>query len=79
MARCLPNTWGAKFVKCPYYKKHDQHQIVCEGINKESTTHVVFNDSKAKVAYMHKRCNDIGGCRKCPLHDTLDRKYGDAD
>ena len=77
MGKVLPCVWQDKFVKCPYFKKQDQNRIVCEGINNESTTHVVFADSKAKTEYMHKRCNDIGGCRKCPLHDLLDRKYGD--
>ena len=77
MARCLPNTWGSKFVKCPYYKKHDQHQIVCEGINDKSTTHVVFGADYDLTNYMHKYCNDVGECKKCPLHSLLERKYKD--
>lgn len=77
----MPNgsVWQTKFVKCPYYIKHDKFRIVCEGINQESTTHIVFGSTHKLDKYMHSRCNDISGCRKCPLHDTLDRKYGDAD
>lgn len=72
-------TWQTKFVKCPYYMKHDNNRIVCEGINKDATTHIVFGNPAIREVYMHKHCNEIGGCRKCPLHDLLDRKNGDAD
>ena len=73
------SVWQTKFVKCPYYMKHDKNRIVCEGINEATTTHIVFGNPQELNKYMHSRCNDIGGCRKCPHHDTLDRKYGDAD
>ena len=79
MTYVRPLSYQDKFAKCPYFKKQDRCTIVCEGINNESSTHIVFGDLKAKAEYTQKYCNDIGGCRKCPLHNTLDRKYGDED
>lgn len=79
MSKVQSRSWQTKFVKCPYYKKHDLHQIVCEGINNESSTHIVFGAETDTKRHMQKYCNDIGGCRACPMHDLLDRKYGDED
>jgi hypothetical protein len=39
----------------------------------------VFGSLQKREHHMHIYCNDIGGCRRCPHHDTLDRKYGDED
>lgn len=67
--------WGAKFVKCPYYHDHDSNRIVCEGISQGNTINLVFGNQLERGQYMKDNCNTIDGCRKCPLHGLLDRKY----
>ena len=60
---------------CPFYKHEDlRHQkICCEGIEKGSTTHVVFGDSKKQKRYRIQHCNS--SYKQCRLYAMLMGKY----
>ena len=65
----------AKYVKCPYFKKHDAIRIVCEGLKDGNTIHLVYETPAERKSYMEGSCNSIFGCRDCPIHMMLDQKY----
>lgn len=65
----------AKYVKCPYFKKCDAIRIVCEGLIEGNTIHLVYESKTARKQHMKEACNDILGCRDCPIHMMLDQKY----
>lgn len=66
---------AAKYVKCPYYKKHDAIRIVCEGLVEGNTIHLVYESQTERKQYMKESCNSILGCRDCLVHIMLDQKY----
>lgn len=66
----------SKYAVCPYYHRHDDNRICCEGTDSQNTINVVFGDSKRLKAYESKNCNSIEGCRKCIIHQALNIKYG---
>lgn len=67
--------WGAKFVKCPYYHKHDSNKIVCEGLLDRNTIHLVYESPSDRKTHMTEYCNSIKWCRLCPIHSVLDLKH----
>ena len=66
---------GSKFVKCPFYKDHDNNRVKCEGISKGNTIHLVFEDSNERINYMHSHCNNIFICQSCIIHKALYEKW----
>ena len=75
----MPTPYGAKFVKCPFYRNHDSNRIVCEGLFDGNTLNLVFESSSEKSKYMKIVCDDVLGCRDCPVHIMLDLKYEGED
>lgn len=75
----MPTPYGAKFVKCPYYRNHDSNRIVCEGLCHGNTINLVYESQTDKKRYMENRCNSILGCRDCPVHRLLDQMYEEGD
>lgn len=73
----MPTRWIDKFVKCPFYKREDNNRIVCEGISEKSTISLSYEHHDDKVQYMRTRCESIEGCRRCPIHSLLERRYVD--
>ena len=71
----MGSSTAAKYVKCPYYRKHDAIRIVCEGIRKGNTIHLVYETKEERRRYMKESCNSILGCRDCPVHMMLDQMY----
>jgi hypothetical protein len=71
----MPTPYGAKFVKCPFYRNHDANRIVCEGLAKGNTINLVYESQAEKSAYMKEVCDSLLGCRDCPIHIMLDQKY----
>ena len=67
--------YGSKFVKCPYYHNHDNNRIVCEGLSKGNTINLVYESQVQKEIFMQEKCNSIEGCRRCQIHNLLDRKW----
>lgn len=72
----MPTPYGAKFVKCPFYRNHDANRIVCEGLADGNTINLVYESAKDKNAYMKEVCDNLLGCRDCPVYILLSEKYG---
>lgn len=68
---------GAHFVKCPFYHSHDSNRIVCEGVSAGNTINLVYEKPRERSQWMSERCNNIVGCRGCPIHALLDKKYAE--
>ena len=73
----MPTPYEAKFVKCPFYCKHDSNRIVCEGICEESNINITYQSKADRDKYMKKVCYDLLGCRDCPIHIMLSQLYED--
>jgi len=71
----MPTPYEAKFVKCPFYRNHDANRIVCEGLAEGNTINIVYQSQAKKSKYMKEVCNDLLGCRDCPVHIMLLQKY----
>lgn len=71
----MPTPYEAKFVKCPFYRNHDANRIVCEGLAKGNTINLVYESTVERKAYMKGVCNDLLGCRDCPIYIMLAEKY----
>lgn len=72
-------------VKCPYFISNyseDQRaklQIRCEGVSDGNCISLTFRNSSAIQAYKELNCNSLHGCKRCLIHNMLDRKYGVDD
>lgn len=75
----MPTPYGAKFVKCPFYRNHDANRIVCEGLAEGNTINLVYESQADKKQYMNETCNSILGCRDCPIYILLDQKYEEVE
>lgn len=71
----MPTPYGAKFVKCPFYRNHDANRIVCEGLCEGNTINLVYESGADRRRYMKDVCNSILGCRDCPVYILLDGLY----
>lgn len=61
---------------CPYYLRHLDNRICCEGSSKSNRFNVTFEDAKKRDEYSHQYCNNMEGCRNCLIHQALNNKYG---
>lgn len=75
----MPTPYGAKFVKCPFYRNHDANRIVCEGLCEGNTINLVYESQPDERLYMKEMCNSIFGHRDCPIYQLLDRLYEEGD
>ena len=73
----MPTPYGAKFVKCPFYRNHDTNRIVCEGLAERNTINLVYESQIDKKEYMNEFCCSLLGCRDCLVYLMLDQKYED--
>ena len=71
--------YESKYAVCPYYKKHDDNRIRCEGIDKDSSIHVVFGNKVKLKEFSVSYCNSFAGHRKCLVRQALNKKYGVKD
>lgn len=65
----------SRMVKCPFYLKHDESRIVCEGVSKSNTLHLAFKDKYERKRYMKEQCYSIQSCQKCLIHKILYEKW----
>lgn len=65
----------SKYVVCPFYRRHDDNRICCEGTDDDNTINIVFNDTKKQKEYGIQHCNDMEGCKDCMIYQMLDLKY----
>ncbi len=74
-----------KYVACPYYlglnseNQRKKGQIRCEGVSKGNSISLVFGSENDRKNYKRTYCYSIQNCRKCLVHQTLNRKYGVGD
>ena len=66
----------SKYVECPYYRRHDDNRICCEGTDSTNTLNTVFGNCNALKEYTAKHCNNKKLCETCLVHIALDIKYG---
>lgn len=62
---------------CPFYRSEDGYRVLCEGVVKDSSIHVVFQSSKKKQEYCKKYC--CGKYMACRVSHMLYAKYGGDD
>lgn len=65
----------SKYVVCPYYRKHSDNRICCEGTDDSNTINLVFEDSKRLNEYNMCFCNDMKCYKGCMVYQMLDQKY----
>jgi hypothetical protein len=53
-------------VKCPFYRQETAVKICCEGMTKQSSTHVVFTSLEGKKEHKNKYCKTFEFV-KCPF------------
>ena len=74
-----------RYVACPYYlginneEQRKKCQIRCEGVSKGNAISLVFGDDRVRREYKREYCYSIKSCRKCLIHQMLNRKYGVND
>lgn len=75
-----------RYVACPYSlgvnteQQRSQGAIIrCEGVSKGNVITLVFDSKEARKAHKRDFCYSIHNCRKCPIHQMLNRKYGVDD
>ena len=68
----------SKYVVCPYYRRHDDNRICCEGTDSKNTNtiNLVFGDNKKLKEYTTNFCSDIQRYKKCIICQALNSKYG---
>ena len=65
----------SKYAVCPYYRRHNDNRICCEGTDMTNTINLVFEDSKKLKEYETRYCNDIRGYQHCIVCGALNGKY----
>lgn len=75
-----------RYVACPYSlgvntePQRKQGAIIrCEGVSTGNAITLVFDSKEERKAYKRDFCYSIRNCRKCLIHQTLNRKYGVDD
>lgn len=71
----MPLPYAAKFVKCPFYHRHDSNRIICEGLAKGNTINLVYESHIDRAKYLNEVCCDLLASRDCPVHMMLQQKY----
>jgi hypothetical protein len=61
------------YALCPFYSCEDNQKIYCEGVEKGSSIHLAFGDSKNATAYKIKHCNC--SYQNCMVYKMLMTKY----
>ena len=65
----------AKYAVCPFYHRHDDNRICCEGTSSNNTINIVFGGKNDLRQYNIDYCNSIRGCQSCLIYKALDAKY----
>lgn len=65
------SSYVSKYVVCPFYRRHNDNRICCEGTDESNTINLVFIDSKEQKRYSRDLCGSISGYVTCPIYQTL--------
>lgn len=69
------STRGARDILCPFFRRHDETEIRCEGVQDGMTIGNVFCSPKRKKAYQLDYCEkDYQKCMICRM--LMRDKYG---
>lgn len=71
--------YESKYAVCPYYHRHENNRICCEGTNDTNTLNLVFGDTNSMKAYSKRYCNDLERYKRCMIYQALDRKYKEQE
>lgn len=72
----MSSTAGTGNIKCPFFRRHGEYQISCEGVMEDSTTNVVFKTAKKKLFFLQTYCENH--YEKCEYYRMLmQEKYKD--
>ncbi len=63
-----------KSVKCPFYRHHERHGIICEGPEDEGTLQLNFPARKKRGDFMDRYCRSMSW-EQCPVAKLLCAKY----
>lgn len=69
------SSYVSKYAVCPFYRRHNDNRICCEGTDKTNTINLVFEDSKQLKEYAERHCDNIQGHRHCIVCRALNSKY----
>lgn len=72
----MSSQYVSKYAVCPYYRRHDDNRICCEGTDPRNTINIVFGDKYKLKEYGIRYCNAIDGFRDCLICQALNTKYG---
>lgn len=67
--------YESKYAVCPYYRRHDDNRICCEGVAPDNTVNLVFGSQLRLKRYTKLHCESLEGCKACRIHGMLDGKY----
>lgn len=65
----------SKYAVCPFYHRHDNNRICCEGTDPSNTINIVFEDQKKLKQYESEFCNNINKHSNCLICSMLNKKY----
>lgn len=65
----------SKYAVCPYYHRHDDNRICCEGTDSKNTINLVFGDQMKLKEYGIRYCNNIENHKNCLICKALNTKY----
>lgn len=69
------SSYVSKYAVCPFYRRHNDNRICCEGTDKTNTINLVFEDSKQLKEYAERHCDNIQGHKRCLVCRALNSKY----
>lgn len=67
----------SKYAVCPYYHRHDDNRICCEGTEDSNTINLVFGAKSELKAYSTRHCNDLKAHKQCMIYQMLEQKYSE--
>ena len=62
-------------VVCPFFHSVEQRKIICEGVQKKTTNHIVFQYPTEKMPYMKNFCCNVDNYMNCRVCDMLSLKW----
>lgn len=65
----------SKYVVCPFYRRHDDNRICCEGTSEDNTINLVFGNTKKLKEHTERFCEDLQNYQKCMICKSLCDKY----
>lgn len=65
----------SKYAVCPFYRRHNDNRICCEGTDTTNTINLVFENKRQLKDYARAHCDNIQGHKHCLVCRALNSKY----